>query len=69
MKKPTLEKSRAIHESAKRFILETARIYSKDVESVHEHALEICISMRDDLNQFIEEQEYTVNDLFKNNVL
>ena len=69
MKKPTLEESTNIHEKAKRFILETARIYSKDVENVHEHALELCISLRDDLNQFIEEQDYTVDDLFKNNVL
>lgn len=69
MKKPTLEESTAIHEKAKSFILETARIYSKDVKNVHEHALELCISLRDDLNQFIEEQDYTVDDLFKNNVL
>jgi hypothetical protein len=69
MKKPTLDESTTIHEKAKRFILETARIYSKDVENAHEHALELCISLRDDLNQFIEEQDYTVDDLFKNNVL
>ena len=65
MKKPTLEESTTIHEKAKSFILETARIYSKDVENDHEHALELCISLRDDLNQFIEEQEYNEGLLMK----